>query len=56
MSTEPAHKCPDCGSEFSEAMEFCPVWGYSNKGTQNATESSPLTQSRSHEKREALDP
>jgi predicted ATPase len=25
MSTEPAHICPDCGSEFSGAMEFCPV-------------------------------
>src|ERR1700730_5231105 len=25
MSTEPQHTCPDCGSEFSGAMEFCPV-------------------------------
>jgi Protein kinase domain len=25
MSTEPGHICPDCGSEFSGAMEFCPV-------------------------------
>ncbi len=25
MSTEPRHTCPDCGSEFSGAMEFCPV-------------------------------
>src|SRR5260221_9562802 len=25
MSTEAQHICPDCGSEFSGAMEFCPV-------------------------------
>src|SRR5258708_25145005 len=25
MSTEPRHICPDCGSELSGAMEFCPV-------------------------------
>ncbi len=25
MSTEPRHICRDCGSEFSGAMEFCPV-------------------------------
>jgi hypothetical protein len=25
MSTKPRHTCPDCGSEFSGAMEFCPV-------------------------------
>jgi predicted amidophosphoribosyltransferase len=25
MSTEPRRTCPDCGSEFSGAMEFCPV-------------------------------
>jgi hypothetical protein len=25
MSTERGHICPDCGSEFSGAMEFCPV-------------------------------
>jgi hypothetical protein len=25
MSTEPQRTCPDCGSEFSGAMEFCPV-------------------------------
>jgi len=25
MSTEPGHTCPDCGSELSGAMEFCPV-------------------------------
>ncbi len=25
MSTERGHTCPDCGSEFSGAMEFCPV-------------------------------
>jgi predicted amidophosphoribosyltransferase len=25
MSTEPQRICPDCGSEFSGAMEFCPV-------------------------------
>jgi hypothetical protein len=25
MSMEPEHTCPDCGGEFSGAMEFCPV-------------------------------
>ena len=25
MSTEPRHTCADCGSEFSGALEFCPV-------------------------------
>src|ERR1700732_5169424 len=25
MSTEPQRTCPNCGSEFSGAMEFCPV-------------------------------
>jgi hypothetical protein len=25
MMTEPQRTCPDCGSEFSGAMEFCPV-------------------------------
>jgi serine/threonine protein kinase/tetratricopeptide (TPR) repeat protein len=25
MSTEPQRTCPDCGSEFSGAMAFCPV-------------------------------
>jgi serine/threonine protein kinase len=25
MSTEARHICPDCGGEFSGAMEFCPV-------------------------------
>jgi len=25
MSTEPQRTCPSCGSEFSGAMEFCPV-------------------------------
>ena len=25
MTTEPRRTCPSCGSEFSEAMEFCPV-------------------------------
>ena len=25
MSTEPQRICPSCGSELSEAMEFCPV-------------------------------
>jgi hypothetical protein len=25
MSTETQHTCPSCGSEVSEAMEFCPV-------------------------------
>jgi hypothetical protein len=25
MSTEPRRTCPNCGSEFSGAMEFCPV-------------------------------
>src|SRR5437868_4119823 len=25
MSAEPQRTCPSCGSEFSEAMEFCPV-------------------------------
>src|SRR6202030_2186302 len=25
MSTDPQRTCPSCGSEFSGAMEFCPV-------------------------------
>src|SRR6516164_9328006 len=25
MSAEPQRTCPSCGSEFSGAMEFCPV-------------------------------
>jgi hypothetical protein len=25
MSTEPQRTCPSCGTEFSGAMEFCPV-------------------------------
>ena len=25
MSTEPQRACPNCGNQFSGAMEFCPV-------------------------------
>ena len=25
MSTEPQRTCPSCGTEFSGALEFCPV-------------------------------
>jgi len=25
MSAEPQRTCPNCGNEFSGAMEFCPV-------------------------------
>jgi hypothetical protein len=49
MSMEPQRTCPSCGSEFSGAMEFCPVCMF-RKGLADGTESGESSVSEATDK------